>query len=219
MGQPIGDVYLGPGYTEAEIRESLDRAGLTYTRPGYMAAEVARRIHKGEVVARFAGRMEYGPRALGNRTIMYHGRDPEVNQWLNQRLGRTEFMPFAPVTLWEARGKCYSNIGGGEHTAEFMTLTFDCTGFMKRACPAAVHVDGTARPQLIRREKNPDYYDILKEHEKLSGSPSVINTSFNMHEEPIVCSPDDAVRAFLDGRIDGLIAGPFYVESPYLGKK
>ena len=218
VGEPIDNVYLGPGYTENQVREALDREKLTYSRPAHMAAEVAKRIHNGEVVARYDGRMEYGPRALGNRSILYHGRDPEVNQWLNQRLGRTEFMPFAPVTLWEARDKCYKNVAGGEHTAEFMTLTFDCTDFMKRACPAAVHVDGTARPQLIRREKNPGYYDILREHEKLSGSPSIINTSFNMHEEPIVCSPEDAVRAFLDGRIDGLAAGPFYVESPYLKK-
>ena len=214
VGVPLDNVYLGPSYTEAEVRAALDRAGLQYIRPENMATEVAKRIHAGEVVARFDGRMEYGPRALGNRSILYHGRDPEVNQWLNQRLGRTEFMPFAPVTLWEARDKCYRNIAGGEHAAEFMTLTFDCTEFQRAVCPAAVHVDNTARPQLIRREKNPGYYDILKEYEKISGSPSIINTSFNMHEEPIVCSPGDAVRAFLDGRIDGLAAGPFYVEHP-----
>jgi carbamoyltransferase len=219
VGEPIDNVYLGPSYTEQEVQAVLDRAGLRYTRPANLAAEVARRIHAGEVVARFDGRMEYGPRALGNRSILYHGRDPEVNQWLNQRLGRTEFMPFAPVTLWEARDKCYRNIAGAEHTAEFMTITFDCTEFQRDVCPAAVHVDNTARPQLIRREKNPGYYDILKEHEKISGSPSIINTSFNMHEEPIVCSPDDAVRAFLDGRIDGLAAGPFYVENPTIRKE
>ena len=158
--------------------------------------------------------MEYGPRALGNRSILYHGREPKVNQWLNKRLGRTEFMPFAPVTLWEARHRCYHGLSGGEHAAEFMTLTFDCTDFMKQHCPAAVHVDGTARPQLVRREVNPEYHQILVEHERLSGSPSLINTSFNMHEEPIVCSPTDALRAFLDGRIDGLALGPFFVAHP-----
>ena len=87
---------------------------------------------------------------------------------------------------------------------------------MKQQCPAAGHVDGTARPQLIRREVNPGYYDILVEHEKLSGSPSLINTSFYMHEEPIVCTPEDAVRAFLDGRIDGLAIGRYYVANPSL---
>jgi carbamoyltransferase len=200
------------------VQAALDRASLRYSRPTNLAAEVAKRIHAGEVIARFDGHMEYGPRALGNRSILYHGRDPEVNQWLNQRLGRTEFMPFAPVTLWEARERCYRNLTGAEHTAEFMTITFDCTEFQRNVCPAAVHVDNTARPQLIKRETNPGYYDILQEYEKLSGSPSIINTSFNMHEEPIVCSPDDAVRAFLDGRIDGLVAGPFYVENPAMRK-
>ncbi|MCB9914748.1 MAG: carbamoyltransferase [Planctomycetes bacterium] len=211
---PFETAYLGPEYSDDEIKLALDRAGLRYERPANLAAEVARRIHGGEVVARFGGRMEYGPRALGNRSILYHGREPEVNQWLNQRLGRTEFMPFAPVTLWEKRHECYRGLAGAEDTAQFMTITFDCTDFMKQGCPAAVHVDGTARPQLIRREMNPGYYDILAEYEKLSGLPSLINTSFNMHEEPIVCSPDDAVRAFLDGRLDGLAIGGFYVEQP-----
>ena len=123
------------------------------------------------------------------------------------------------VTLWEAREKCYRNLAGAEHAAEFMTLTFDCTDFMRKNSPAAVHVDGTARPQLIRREKNPEYYDILKECEKRTGIPTLINTSFNMHEEPIVCSPNDAVRAFLDGNIDGLAAGPFFVAHPRLQKR
>lgn len=214
VGATLEHVYLGPGFDEAQMKAAIDEAGLRAERPADFAAFVARKLHEGVVVARFDGRMEYGPRALGNRSILYHGREPKVNQWLNQRLGRTEFMPFAPVTLWEAASKCYERVRGAAHAAEFMTVTFDCTDFMKRTCPAAVHVDGTARPQLIRREVNPGYYDILKEHEKLSGSPSLINTSFNMHEEPIVCSPRDAVRAFLDGRIDALAMGPFYVTNP-----
>ena len=208
------DVYFGPAYTPAEIKAELDRAGLAYTMPAEMSAEVARRLFAGEVIARFDGRMEYGPRALGNRSILYHTREPAVNQWLNQRLGRTEFMPFAPVTLWEARDLCYVGVDGAEQAAEFMTITFDCTDWMKRNCPAAVHIDGTARPQLIRRETNPQYYDIVKAYEKLSGLPCLINTSFNMHEEPIVCSPGDAVRAFLLGRLDGLAIGPFFVPRP-----
>lgn len=210
----ISSAYMGPDYSEAEIEKALQAEGLQYQRPQNLAAEVAALIHSGEVVARFDGRMEYGPRALGNRSIMYHAREPDVNQWLNKRLGRTEFMPFAPVTLYEAREKCYHNIRGAEHAAEFMTITFDCTEFMRENCPAAVHVDGTARPQLIQREVNPGYYDILKEYEKLSGIPSLINTSFNMHEEPIVDSPEDGVRAFLQGALDYLAIGPFLVKHP-----
>jgi carbamoyltransferase len=212
--RPLRDVYWGPESSRSEIEAELQAASLKYDEPADLAAEVARRIHDGEVVARFDGRMEFGPRALGNRSILYHARDPQVNQWLNQRLGRTEFMPFAPVTLWEARARCYENVEGAAHSAEFMTITFDCTAWMKETCPAAVHVDGTARPQLIRREVNPGYYRIIEEYEKLSGVPTLINTSFNMHEEPIVCSAGDAVRAFLEGNLDGLAIGPFLVQHP-----
>jgi carbamoyltransferase len=214
IGEPLHDAYLGPEYSGAEIERALTDAGLDFQRPPNLAGEVARRVHSGEVIARFSGRMEYGPRALGNRSILYHAREPEVNQWLNKRLGRTEFMPFAPVTLWESRGRCYRGLSGADHAAQFMTITFDCTDWMKKSCPAAVHVDGTARPQLIRREVNPEYYDILHEYEQLSGINSLINTSFNMHEEPIVCTPEDAVRAFLLGKLDGLAIGPFFVRSP-----
>lgn len=210
----ISSAYFGPDYSEKEIETELNNAGLQFTHPTNLAADVAKLIHEGKVVARFDGRMEYGPRALGNRSIMYHAREPEVNQWLNKRLGRTEFMPFAPVTLYEAREKYFHNIKGAEHAAEFMTITFDCTDAMKKDCPAAVHIDGTARPQLIKREVNPGYYDILKEYEKLSGISSLINTSFNMHEEPIVCTPYDAIRAFLQGNLDYLAIGPFLVPAP-----
>ena len=211
---PLPSAYLGPGYTDDEVKAALDAEGLKYERPANLARHVAEQIHSGKVVGRFAGRMEYGPRALGNRSILYHGREPEVNQWLNQRLGRTEFMPFAPVTLWEKRHENYHGLSGAEYTAQFMTITFDCTDKMIQSCPAAVHVDGTARPQLIKRELNPGYYDILSEYQKLSGLSSLINTSFNMHEEPIVRTPEDGIRAFLDGRLDGLAIEGFYVEQP-----
>ena len=216
---PFQSAYLGPEFSREEMQAELEKAGLEFTEPEDLAAEVARRIHEGAVLARYAGRMEYGPRALGNRSILYHGRDPGVNQWLNQRLGRTEFMPFAPVTLWEDRERCYKNLAGAEYAAQFMTVTFDCTDYMLESCPAAVHVDRTARPQLIQREMNPGYYDILAEYKKLSGHPSLINTSFNMHEEPIVCSPSDAIRAFLLGHLDILAMGPFLVEHPDRSKQ
>jgi len=214
VGEPIPDVFLGPSYSDHEIQEALENGGLEFSRPSNLAREVATRVHAGQVVARFDGRMEYGPRALGNRSILYHAREPEVNHWLNQRLGRTEFMPFAPVTLWESRHQCYQGCDGAEHAAQFMAITFDCTDWMRETCPAAVHVDGTARPQLIQREVNPEYYDIVKEYERLSQIPSLINTSFNMHEEPIVCSPKQAVRAFVQGNLDCLAIGPFLAESP-----
>jgi carbamoyltransferase len=158
--------------------------------------------------------MEYGPRALGNRSILYQTTDKTVNDWLNKRLKRTEFMPFAPVTLREYAGRCYKNIVGAESPSQFMTITFDCTDWMKEHCPAVVHIDGTARPQIIDRDVNPSYYRILDEYRKITGIPSIVNTSFNMHDEPIVCSPADALRSFRDGRLDYLAIGNFLIEHP-----
>jgi carbamoyltransferase len=210
----INDVYFGPSYTADEIVDALKRAQLPFTHYQPVEPKIAMLLAAGKVVARFDGRMEYGPRALGNRSILYHAKEPAVNQWLNQRLGRTEFMPFAPATLYEHRDANYIDMKGAEYAAQFMTLTFDCTESMKRDCPAAVHVDGTARPQLVSAEGSPSFHRILTEYYKLTGIPSVINTSFNMHEEPIVCSPDDAVRAFLQGNLDYLAIGEFLVEHP-----
>lgn len=207
-------VYLGPEYSDKEIEQELKKEKLTYQKPKSVEKEIAKLLAEGHVVARFNGKMEYGPRALGNRSILYQATDPTVNDWLNKRLQRTEFMPFAPSTLEEDAPKCYHKLAGGEFAARFMTITYDCTDFMKKHCPATVHVDGTARPQLVREKENPSYYTILKEYKKLTGLPSFINTSFNMHEEPIVCSPYDAIRAFLLGHLDYLAIGPFLVKNP-----
>ena len=210
----INDVYFGPSYSNEEIAEALRRVQLPFTEYKPVEPKIAMLLAAGKVVARFDGRMEYGPRALGHRSILYHAKEPAVNQWLNQRLGRTEFMPFAPATLFEHRHANYKLIDGAEYAAQFMTLTFDCTPQMIRDCPAAVHVDGTARPQLVSEQGSPGFHRILTEYYKLSGIPSLINTSFNMHEEPIVCSPDDAIRAFLQGNLDYLAIGNFLVEHP-----
>jgi carbamoyltransferase len=166
------------------------------------------------VVARFDGRMEFGPRALGNRSILYPATEPEVNQWLNQRLNRTEFMPFAPVTLAEHAAELYENVEAVRYASEFMTVTSNCSARMRRESPAAVHVDGTARPQLVRRETNASLHQIISAYREQTGIATVINTSFNMHEEPIVCSPDDAIRAFSQGGLEVLALGPFIAELP-----
>jgi carbamoyltransferase len=212
----LHDVYLGPGFEPAQITEALRRSQLPFEEHRPIEPVIARLLAEGKVVARFDGRMEYGPRALGHRSILYHAKEPAVNQWLNQRLGRTEFMPFAPATLYEHRDACYQNMAGAEYAAQFMTVTFDCTERMRRDAPAAVHVDGTARPQLVSREGSPGFYRILSEYHELTGLSSVINTSFNMHEEPIVCTPDDAIRAFLQGNLDYLAIGDFLIKHPSL---
>jgi carbamoyltransferase len=207
----LENVYWGPEYSAPEIERELEKENLKFVKTDCIEKEIAKLLNMNKVVARFNGRMEYGPRALGNRSILYQAKEPEVNQWLNKQLGRTEFMPFAPATLYEDRHKCYLNVEGAEHAAEFMTITFDCTDWMKKHSPAAVHIDGTARPQLVKKEVNPSFYQIIEEYKKLSGISSVVNTSFNMHEEPIVCTPYDAVRAFKLGHLDYLAINNFLV--------
>ena len=126
-------------------------------------------------------------------------------------------MPFAPVSLTEEKDRFYTGLDGAEHTAEFMTITCDCTAELKELCPAVVHVDGTARPQLVGAESNPGYRAILEQYRELEGHSTIINTSFNMHEEPIVCTPEDAIRAFTLGHLDYLVLGEHLVAGPDQG--
>jgi carbamoyltransferase len=215
-GKAFDSVYFGPQYDDEDIKRALDKESLSYQDLGSeLEKTVAHLLANDSIVARVNGRMEYGPRALGNRSILYPAKRPEVNQWLNEQLGRTEFMPFAPVCLAERADQLFVGIGQGTaKTAEFMTITYDCTELMKRQSPAAVHVDGTARPQLVTARSNPSMHAILREYEAITGIPVLINTSFNMHEEPIVCSPEDSIRAFLLGNIDYLAIGKFLVKHP-----
>lgn len=215
----VPHMFHGPDYSEAEMSAALAAHGLTGVRldDGPLSEAVAERLAAGRVVALSRGRLELGPRALGHRTILYQTGDASVNDWLNKRLDRTEFMPFAPVTLAEHADRCYANLDRCRYAAEFMTVTCECSEAMTRQSPAVVHVDGTARPQLIRREIDAFYYDVLASYHRRTGIPSLINTSFNMHEEPIVCSPDDAVRAFVRGHLDCLVLGPFLVDAAGAG--
>jgi carbamoyltransferase len=212
---PIPHVFLGTELGEEEVAAALREAGLE-PEPlnGPLEEEVAELLAAGHVVARADGRMEYGPRALGNRSILYQPTDPSVNDWLNQNLQRTEFMPFAPAILWEERHRCFDGVEGAAHAAEFMTITFHCTPWMQRHMPGVVHVDGTARPQFVRQEANPGLHRILKAFHARTGLPGVINTSFNMHEEPIVRTAEDSVRAFLTGKLDYLLIGRRLVRHP-----
>jgi carbamoyltransferase len=207
----LPNVYLGPDYSSRQLEDALRASGLPFRHSKHVEADIADLLVANKVVARFNGGMEFGPRALGNRSILYPALEPDVNKWLNARLKRTEFMPFAPVTLDDHANELYENIDRVRYTAQFMTVTTDCTPLMKQQSPAAVHVDGTARPQLVKEEINPSLHRILREYHQRTGIPTLINTSYNMHEEPIVCSPEDAIRAFQDGRLEVLAMGDFIV--------
>jgi carbamoyltransferase len=142
---------------------------------------------------------------------LYRPDDRSVNDWLNQRLRRTEFMPFAPSTRAEEARQCYEEMDGAEEAARFMTICLPCTPRMVERCAGVVHVDGTARPQIVRPEENPEYYSILSAFARRTGVGTVINTSFNMHEEPIVATAADAVKGWRDANLDALVLGPFLV--------
>jgi carbamoyltransferase len=214
--QRLTNVYWGRAYTDREIERAIRDAGIQAQPSSTIHQRIAELLAQGYIVARFTGRMEYGPRALGHRSILYRTNDPSVNNWLNERLKRTEFMPFAPATLAEYTSDCYDGIQGAEDPARFMTITFACSAEMKARSPGVVHVDGTARPQFVDSAGAPDLYKILAAYHRLTEIPSLINTSFNMHGEPIVCTPEDALRSFRCGNLDYLAIGDWLVANPSL---
>ncbi|HEY3131653.1 MAG TPA: carbamoyltransferase C-terminal domain-containing protein [Acidobacteriota bacterium] len=197
-------VYLGPDFDEPEIMSALTRHGLCGRKSENIEGEIARFLAGHKIVGRFSGRMEYGPRALGNRTILADPTDRSINDWLNKRLKRTEFMPFAPSILEEDCSGYFRGWNRDHAAARFMTMTYDVYPEIQPTCRAVVHVDGTARPQVVRQQDNPSYHRLLTEYKRLTGLPIVVNTSFNIHEEPIVCTPEDAIRSFLSGCVDVL---------------
>jgi len=167
----------------------------------------------GKCVAWCRGPMEYGPRALCHRSILYQATDPTVNDWLNKRLNRSEFMPFAPILLEEKLKDYFVDYEKCLYPLEFMTTTLYANERCRKEAPAIVHVDNTARPQIIRKHPQPEMHRMLVEYERLSRLNILINTSYNMHEEPIVCSAEDCVDAFLQSQLDALFMEKYVVET------
>lgn len=206
-------VYTGNAYTDDEIEAVLANwpSKPVYRRSDNVEDEIGQMLADKVIIGRFNGGMEFGPRALGNRSIIIHPGDAEVNKSMNDRLRRTEFMPFAPSVL-DRRSADYF-IGYEDHqiTTDWMTITYDVFEDKQASIEAVVHIDGTARPQVVRADTNPSYYKILEAFEARTGIGCFVNTSFNMHEEPIVASPEDALRAFDEGSVDVLAIGNFLV--------
>lgn len=207
----LKSMYLGPTYRPSETEELLISEKIQFERLDDPAERIANLLADDQVVAVFQGAMEFGPRSLGNRSILAQATRSDINENLNRRLNRTEFMPFAPITRVEDAASCYLGIDQVAHSAEFMTVTVNCTEKLISACPAVVHVDGTARPQLVSRESNPVIHEILTKYGEKTECPALVNTSFNIHEEPIVCSPQDAIQGFFESGLDYL-----YLEGGYL---
>ena len=210
---PWKDVYLGPEFSEDDVEKELDSSCLNYSKSEEIPKVAADALANGEVVAWFQGSMEYGPRALGHRSLLAAATDANLPDRLNRKLGRTEFMPFAPIVLIEHAHEWFEDWAFDHVSSRYMTVTYDVVRNRREEVPAVVHVDGTARPQVLERDINPLLHDALSEYYTRTGIPLVVNTSFNMHEEPIVCSPFDAIRTFKNGAADVLIIGPFIVRN------
>ncbi|WP_338883074.1 carbamoyltransferase C-terminal domain-containing protein [Xenorhabdus sp. TH1] len=151
------------------------------------------------------GRMEFGPRALCSRSIVCSAKDVTINKWLNERMNRTEFMPFAPITADVFASDCFVGWKSEHIASHFMTVTYDCTEYFALRCPAVTHIDRTARPQVITQHSDPFMFKILVEWEASSGEPSLINTSFNIHEEPIINNMHHALANLDRGVVDILV--------------
>jgi carbamoyltransferase len=206
--------YWGPGYTRDEIRSAIDANGLAQNgcRVEELPEEILMRrtatiIADGKILGWFQGRAEWGPRALGNRSIVADPRRPVMKEILNQRIKHREiFRPFAPSILAESTGEWFEK----SHPSPFMTLAYSVRPEKRDKIPAPTHVDGTGRLQTVTREANPRYWSLIKAFEQQTGVPVVLNTSFN-DNEPIVCRPAEALDCFQRTQMDALVLGDFLI--------
>lgn len=173
---------------------------------------VAQKLAQKNIVCLVEGRMEFGPRALCHRSILYDCTDQETNKWLNNQLSRTEFMPFAPVVRDIDANDLFKNYDGGKYSAKHMTMTYDCKDEFINTYKAACHVDKTARPQVINYIEQPLMFDILTEYEHITGLKALINTSFNLHNWPIVESFENAYESWKTSNIQCLVIGNILIE-------
>lgn len=199
-------VFLGPSFTEEEILDVMRMARLSWARPENLEDRVAELIEQGKIVALFSGRMEFGPRALGNRSILADPRRDDMKDIVNSVVKHREpFRPFCPSCLEEYSGEYFEGCG----QAPYMIKTYPVFPKKIREIPSVTHVDGTARVQTVCRKTNPFYYDVIDSFYRRTGVPVVLNTSFNIKGEPIVATPVDAVRCFYGTGIDALVMPPF----------
>ena len=205
-------VFYGPAYGDDEIEAFLKLNKLPYRRVDNIAEAAAELLAQNKVIGWFQGRMEFGPRSLGARSILASPIDPGMQAHLNLIKDREDFRPVAPVVLEEEAGNWFDK----GQVAPFMTFVFDVREDRMDKIPAVRHVDGTARVQTVNRSQNPPYYDLLQAFVRRTGVPVLVNTSFNTRGEPIVCSPKDAVESFVTTPIDVLAIGSFILEKAQL---
>jgi len=201
--------YLGPSYSDAEVLNTLEKYKVRHRRLSNVAAETAQMLSVGKIVGWFQGRLEFGDRALGNRSILADPRDESMKDKVNETVKyREPFRPFAPSILSEHVSEYFI----GATPTPYMEKVFPVVEGMRAKIPAVVHVDGSGRLQTVTRTQNALYYELIQEFKKITGIPVVLNTSFNLKGEPVVCSPTDALRTFFSSGLDALVLGPFVVE-------
>ncbi len=201
----LDHVYLGYPYPAGSLLDEADASGFYVVQNEQPAAQTAGLLARNYIGAIFSRRMEMGPRALGARSIIASPARRELNDTLNKRLNRTEFMPFAPYVCDTDADEVFVMTAANREACRFMTITTDVKQHYQEMIQAVVHVDGTARPQIIERDTNALYYDILQEFKALTGIPCLVNTSFNAHEEPIINKPAEALKSLQEQRIDFLV--------------
>jgi carbamoyltransferase len=207
----MNHAYLGPGFHEKEIKNFIEANKIIHRRydDKELVREVARLISENKIVGWFQGRMEWGPRALGNRSILANPCNPEMKDILNNKVKhREDFRPFAPVTHEEKAPEFFEM----SQPDPFMTILFDVKRGKRESIPAVTHVDGTGRLQTTTRKTNRKYYELIEEFGRITGVPVLINTSFNVRGEPIVCTPEDAYKCFMGTGIDILVLGNYIIK-------
>jgi len=206
------DIYTGPEYSRDEIKKAIDNANVNDFRVSKnVARDAAKLLTEGKIIGWFQGRMEAGPRALGNRSILADPREIESRYRINEKIKHREsWRPFALSILQEEASR-YLKVLNGNGLYPHMTIASEVLSDQKDSLQAGVHVDGTTRPQTVVRKDNPLFWDLIYTFKKLTGVSAVLNTSFNMNNEPIVCSPYDAVSCFLNSGLDCLVIGDFII--------
>ncbi len=198
--------YWGPGFTDREIETVLRDSQLPYIRSDRIEHDAAALIAQGEIVGWFQGRMETGQRALGHRSLIADPRDADMKRKINAAVKHREaYRPFAPSILEEHAGEYFTL----DHANPYMQMVLEIRPEKRALIPAVTHCDGTGRSQTVSRGTSLRYWTLIDEFRKLTGVPAVLNTSFNDNDEPIVCSPKDAIRCFCSTGIDHLGIGPF----------
>jgi carbamoyltransferase len=200
----LGNVYLGQNFDD-RIDVCLSQTSGVRRHVGEPIEIATDLVRQGKAGAVYTGRMEFGPRALGARSIIASPSDATINDTLNKRLERSEFMPFEPYVLEEDAERVFEITPVNRYAARFMTITCGVRAEWRERIPAVVHVDGTARPQILRESENPLFGGILRRFRDATGLPVLINTSFNVHEEPIVNRPQECRKALVDGRVDFVV--------------